>query len=139
MKQYRVFIVEDDDDDFDFLKEALIAYGCTHDIQHFTNADQLLDALSGSSSDEYPDLIVLDHQTPGRNGSDTIHQIRSNKDLDSIAVVIYSSSLPTSLQEKLLAHGADLCKVKGSSAHAILQHVQEFYLTVGKKQRSGKG
>ncbi len=134
MKKYRVFVVEDDDDDFDFLKEAFTEVGCTYDIQHYHTSDQLLAALSSSSFDQYPDLIVLDHQTPGRNGSEAVHQIRANKGLDCIALIVYSTTIPPTLQQKLLQQGVDLCTVKGNCAKDILNHVREFYKLVEKKK-----
>jgi CheY-like chemotaxis protein len=136
MKKYRVFVVEDDEEDFEFLQQAFWEVGCTDDIQHYHNADQLLEVLHSRSADQYPALIVLDHQTPGRNGSDTVNHIRANNDFNKIVVVVYSSTLPASLQDKLLQQGADLCLAKGNSAKDILSHVQMFSELVKKNQRS---
>lgn len=134
MKKYRVFIVEDDSDDYDFLRDAFTEVGCTYEIQHYRSADELLKTLSSSSTDQYPDLIVLDHQIPGRNGSEAVHQIRLDKDLDCIALIVYSTTVPPSLQEKLIRQGVDLCTLKGNTAQDILNHVQEFYNLVQERK-----
>jgi CheY-like chemotaxis protein len=138
MKKYRVFVVEDDEQDFEFLKEAFTEADCTDDILHYQNAGQLMSALGSIPSDQYPALIVLDHQTSGSNGTDAVRHIRANKDLESIVVVVYSGSIPAELEKKLLQYGVDLCLVKGNSAKDILGHVRMFHELVEKNLRSTK-
>ena len=136
MNKYRVVVVEDDEDDWDFLKEAFDKVDCMDVVQHYRTSTKLLESLASSSIEQHPDLIVLDHLTPLLNSSETVRQIRTNKNFDHIALVVYSTAVSPSLQEKLLQQGVDLCVTKGSSAKDIINEVKEFFELVHKKQNS---
>lgn len=136
MKKYLVFVVEDDEDDWLFLKEAFGEVGCVKAIRQFQTPQLLLVKLAALPVEQLPDLVVLDHQTPGRSGSETVEAIRKNKSLDPVSLVVYSTAMPAVLQKRLAELGVDLCLQKGRSQQELIQHVQQFCELLNNKRRA---
>lgn len=110
--EYVVFVAEDDADDWGFLEEAFAQVGCVKKLEHFLSSAQLLEHLHTLAPEALPDLIVLDHQTPGLNGSEMVGRLRSLKAYDNITVVVFSTSFTPSMKQGLLAQGVAYCMVK---------------------------
>lgn len=126
MEKYRAFVVEDDPDDWLFLKEAFEDVQCTGELKHYSEPDTLLKELDALTAELYPHLIVLDNRTQGLSSREVTEQLRANPLYKDITIVIYTSAVVPKLEEELLQRGADLCLTKGHSTDELRQHVQQF-------------
>lgn len=126
MEKYRAFVVEDDPDDWLFLKEAFEEVQCTGELKHYSEPDTLLKELDALTAELYPHLIVLDNRTQGLSSREVTEQLRANPLYKDITIVIYTSAVVPKLEEELLQRGADLCLTKGHSTDELRQHVQQF-------------
>ena len=128
-----VYLVDDDDDDLELLKEAFADKQCTSDIKCFKASIKVIPQLNGVNLKNLPDLIVIDHQLAVID-TDLVRIIRAQKQYDIITLVVYSSSLQPSKIAMLLEKGADLCLEKGNCFDDIKTHVVNFCEAVRKRQ-----
>ena len=86
-----VFIVDDDPDDRLFVLDALSEIDKSFEYVPISSAEHLLAGLSSSGS-KIPDLIILDLNMPGVMGLHALKEIRMNKSLKYIPIVILTTS-----------------------------------------------
>ena len=109
-----LLLIDDDVEDLKVLATSLQILGVK--TKSFDNADKaisFLDHITGS--EELPTLIVSDYNMPGMNGQQVLSLIKSNKKIEDIPVVVYSSTMPLTLRDVLLKLGALDCFIKAGS------------------------
>jgi DNA-binding response OmpR family regulator len=99
-KKIRIVIVENDEDEREFMKDGFEASDRFEVLALLKNGDMLMDWLA--KSDERPEVILSDLNMPGKNGYDIIVLMKEK----SIPVVITSTSTTTSIINKSLNMGA---------------------------------
>jgi CheY-like chemotaxis protein len=90
-----LLIVEDDDDDFEFVKVALSELNLTNPILRAIDGQDALDILKGENDRDKlqgPFIILLDIYMPRLNGIEFLEIIRKDKALNEAMVFIFSSS-----------------------------------------------
>ena len=93
-----ILIVEDSDEDFAALSRAIDKAQFTHPIYRCEDGEEALDFLYHEA--EYqdrtiaprPTVIILDLNLPGTDGTEVLATIKGDRDLQSIPVVIFSTS-----------------------------------------------
>ncbi|MDP6353444.1 MAG: response regulator [Alphaproteobacteria bacterium] len=97
-RRFLVLLAEDDDDDVLMVRDALGAAGINHDLRHVGNGEELLDYLNrregyaGPGQAPTPDLVLLDLNMPGKDGRDSLREIRADSRLRRLPVVVLSTS-----------------------------------------------
>ncbi len=84
----RLLIVDDDMGQVTLMKAMLEALGLGHQCEHVPNGVLALDHLRR----EPPDLVLLDFNLPGKNGCEVLAEIKSDPQLRSIPVIMFSTS-----------------------------------------------
>lgn len=97
-QSFDLFIVDDDTDDLEFLREAIINAGLAVDIYEFEGGRSLLDHLF-ANPEILPDLIVLDLNMPVMDGHETLNRLRAIERSRSIPVIIFTTT--TILSEEI--------------------------------------
>ena len=108
----RVFVVDDDDDDRYFLKNAFKEHPTPCELIEFENGQELLDFLERDAEAALPDLIILDLNMPRLNGFATLEQVKKHPQWRSIPVVILTTSSYPGDEATCLKLGADAFFVK---------------------------
>ena len=126
MDPIRVFVADDDREDYEMIQEALLSEGCAKEVHYFPRADLLLQKIEGLNPSEVPDLIVLDQHTPGTKSADALKEIRSQRKYDRITIAFYTSAIHPGTEQQLLVEGADFCLRKGSSFAELKTHAHYF-------------
>jgi CheY-like chemotaxis protein len=103
-----IILAEDDRDDHVFFKNALFDFAPTVSLSIVENGEQLLNLLKHY----IPDFIFLDLDMPCKNGLECLTEIRTNPMLQSIPVVIFSSTTRPANIETAYVMGADLFFIK---------------------------
>ncbi len=85
-------LVEDSDEDADTVAEAFRRCGVPGHFQRVTNGDACLAMLRGLGASPPPALVLMDLSTPGMDGRDALRQIKEDRKLKSIPVVVTSAS-----------------------------------------------
>jgi len=90
-RQFNIILADDDDDDFEFFKEAMQSFVPRLAISRAYDGANLIKILE-QSPDNLPDLVFLDLNMPCRNGFESLAVIRMNEKWLNIPIVIYSTS-----------------------------------------------
>jgi len=112
--QLRILLVEDDIDDCMFFKDALNETGINTTLQITTRCTDIINLL-GTAPEKLPHLIFLDLNMPLVSGHECLQAIRKLSYLDTIPVVIYSTSAIRQEVESTFMGGANLYLQKPSS------------------------
>lgn len=116
-----LLVVEDSDEDFLAIRRILKKAGLQVEIHRCTSGDDALAYLyhQGDHADRSdfprpdPALILLDLNLPGdKNGRDVLHLIKHDNGLQSIPVVIFSTSSNPDDVLTCYRHGANGYQVK---------------------------
>jgi CheY-like chemotaxis protein len=126
MKQYKLVIVENDEDERFFMREEFEAFEAFNVLAEFVNGDTLLEWLAQNPSD-LPNIILSDLNMPGKNGYDILSQVKSNPAYANIKVIITSTSPVISIREKCLAMGASDYLIKPEIFVDYGQYVKDLY------------
>ena len=81
---------EDDQDDFDFLKDALYQVTDKYELHHSHNGAEVLSYLE--SADKLPCLVVLDLNMPVMNGKEVLKWLKEHDQYKNIPVMIFTTS-----------------------------------------------
>ena len=110
MRKYKILIIENDEDEQLFMREAF-ENGGFEILAQLESGNQLMEWLN-AHQDNLPDLILSDLNMPGRNGYDITSDIKSDKHFSYIPVIITSTSSAKSIMDKCYEQGASLYMVK---------------------------
>lgn len=97
--QQKILIVDDTPDNIGILKEILSDYN----LSMATNGER---ALKVASSENPPDLILLDIMMPGMDGFEVCRRLKANKKTKKIPVVFLTSKSDLASETKGLELGA---------------------------------
>ena len=87
----KILLADDDPDDRDLFEEAASSVAPDIKITVAQDGVELMDYLRNQKY--RPDLIFLDLNMPRKNGKECLIEISNDKDLKSIPVIIFSTSL----------------------------------------------
>jgi len=90
-----ILLVEDNKADAKFAQVALEKIEVEHHVHHVLDGDEAMRFLhrEGEYSDApRPDLILLDLKMPKKDGCQVLREIRSDENLNSLVVVILTTS-----------------------------------------------
>lgn len=89
-----ILYVDDDEDDREFLKDAIKKTDPEVEVALANNGLEALDYLSArnDSKAQLPCLIVLDINMPFLNGKETFEKIKEDQRLQQVPVIVFSSS-----------------------------------------------
>lgn len=87
----KVVLVEDNEDERDFMKEGLTASELFEVVAEASNGEELL-ALFKHTKEQAPPLILCDLNMPGKDGYDVLRDIKDHKAFSRSCVIILSSA-----------------------------------------------
>jgi CheY-like chemotaxis protein len=86
-----LLLADDDTDDCLFFKQALDELGISTNLTIVNDGDELMMYLI-AKPDNLPDILFLDINMPRKNGAECLREIKQNKELKKIEVVMFSTS-----------------------------------------------
>ncbi|MDJ0694622.1 response regulator [Mastigocoleus sp. MO_188.B34] len=112
-----VLVIEDSDEDFEAFSRGWRKSGATNSLYRCESGDEALDFLyhrgeyTDTISSPRPCLILLDLNLPGTDGREILEEIKTDENMRSIPVVIFTtSSNPKDLE---------ICYQKGANSYII--------------------
>lgn len=145
-----ILLADDDGDDCLLFENALAEIAVAANFECVQNGEELMSYLLKATT--LPDIIFLDMNMPRKNGAVCLVEIKTNKKLQSIPVILISTSLEQSLIEYLYNNGAhyfirkpnSFSKLKFVLYHAITllanasapQPELEYFILIDEKQSS---
>ena len=125
-----ILLVEDEENDVVFMEMALEKAGLTNEFQVAEDGEEAISYLSGKGqfADRtrfpLPALVFLDLKLPLVMGMDVLKWIRDQPALDTIVVIILTSSQQRSDIQKACALGANSYLVKPSNPAGLVEIVE---------------
>ena len=101
-----ILVIEDNEADIMMLEMALAHAGETARIQSITDGAAAL-VFAAKPVDNPPILILLDINLHKTDGFSVLEQLRRNEGLNSVPVVVWSSTQPPGDLESVMALGAN--------------------------------
>lgn len=96
LRPITILLVEDDPGDQKLIKNSLQHQKIGNDILISETAEEALEYLAGSKAGNpecpKPDLILLDLNMPGMGGKEFLRHIKADDELDTIPVVVLTTS-----------------------------------------------
>jgi CheY-like chemotaxis protein len=92
----RIVLVDDNPGDLELFAEALVDSDWNAELEAHRTGEAAIDSLRRQAADGHrPDLIILDYLLLGEHCVHTLAIIRAIPAFDQVAVIIYSSAMPT--------------------------------------------
>jgi CheY-like chemotaxis protein len=133
MKIIRIVIVENDEDEQLFMREAFQDSGLFDILAMCRNGNQLEEWI-GLHMAELPEIILSDLNMPGKDGYDVIRFITGSPVLRHIPVYITSTSSTSSLIDKCIAMGATRYMVKPETFTDYLPFVRKLHSNLSSEE-----
>jgi CheY-like chemotaxis protein len=112
----KVLLADDDADDREIFVRVLDKKADVQLVQTVENGREVIDYLNGlPAPEQLPHLIILDHNMPKMNGTETLGKLKSDKRYSDIHVVIYSTYSDNKMREKCEQLGASMVLAKPAS------------------------
>ena len=105
IRQLNILLADDDTDDCIFFKEALEELLLSTNLTAVHDGEQLMQLLSNDTT-ELPHILFLDINMPRKNGFECLTEIKLNKRLKDLPVVIFSTSFEQDVVNLLYENGA---------------------------------
>jgi len=119
-----IILLDDDDDDFFFLKEAFRAYSDQITLHHLTDHTTLLASLQSAKT--LPSLILLDMHLGGEDGLSILTQLKQNKHLRDVPVVVWSGSIADQQVNQCYQAGASSVVIKSDNQPDLERVIQQL-------------
>lgn len=102
---FQLLLADDDRDDRFFFKDALSELPIATHLTTVDDGERLMDYLLKNVY-QLPDVLFLDLNMPRKNGSECLKEIKLNKEIQNLPVIIYSTSLHEAVADELYKSGA---------------------------------
>jgi len=121
-----ILYAEDDQDDFEVLKDALFQQTDKFDLVQAHNGAEVISYLENSN--ELPGLIVLDLNMPVMDGKQTLQWLKTHEEHKNIPVMVFTTS---SREEDLkLCKSHDCTFFRKPTLYRDLLHIVQIMLQI---------
>lgn len=127
-QQLDILLADDDTDDCHFFKEAISGLVPIAKFIAVHNGEQLMQLLT-SESYKLPNILFLDLNMPRKNGFECLSDIKNNKQLNKLPVVIFSTSFEQEVVNLLYNNGAQYF-IRKPSEFKLFKKIILFTLTL---------
>ncbi len=103
---YDILLADDDPDDCMFFKDALDELAVVAAFTTVNNGVELINFLESKTIDQFPDVLFLDLNMPRKSGLECLSELKQNKTLKQIPVIIFSTSSNPEVMDLLYDKGA---------------------------------
>ncbi|HEX8313567.1 MAG TPA: response regulator [Flavisolibacter sp.] len=90
-RKHSIVIVDDDADDREIIRDAFENTMEEQEYVFIENGDRLLEYLQ-QQNDAIPSLIMLDLNMPGKDGRETLKDIKTDKRFQHIPTIVFTTS-----------------------------------------------
>jgi CheY-like chemotaxis protein len=125
-----VLIAEDDPDDQELLKEAILEVDPAVRIFSFFTGKKFLHELE--SMDLVPAMIILDYNIPEMNGAELLQYLNGKEQYRSMIKIVWSTSDSPFYINACLASGANAYFVKPSTLSGLADLAKRMLSYIGK-------
>jgi CheY-like chemotaxis protein len=134
MSRHTILLVEDNEDDVFLMKRALRVAGISNPLQIVEDGQAAIDYLAGAGAyadrarHPLPMIAFLDLKLPYKTGHDVLEWIRRQPHLDTLVVIVLTSSNEKVDLERAYTLGANSFVVKPPTTALLQKLVESFKL-----------
>ena len=145
MDQLKELLVEDNPGDTELTRQALASSKLSIDLAALDDGEKALKYLRKEPPYQKacrPDLVLLDLDLPKLSGGEVLREIKTDKNLKSLPVIVLTSSEEETEISRCYAEGANCYIVKPVDFRSFMHVVglvEEFWFSVVKLGREQKG
>ena len=120
-RKHQILIVDDDADDREIIRDAFFSSIEEQEYIFIENGDKLLEYLEQSKEAEPPSLIMLDLNMPGKDGRETLKEIKTDRRFHHIPTVVFTTS--SSMRDKQMVYdlGANCFITKPDTFNKLIE------------------
>ena len=122
MDPFKIVFADDDEDDHLLFQKALDDIAIPTQIVAIKNGEKLMKHLLKNLLN-LPDVIFLDLNMPRKTGTECLTEIKKNKKLRHIPIIIYSTGYHTDILDLLYKYGAVYCIRKSGKSKEIKKNI----------------
>jgi two-component response regulator ARR-A family len=126
-----IFLADDDPEDQEILKDAILKQDPAANIHSVMNGQQAVDYLINCAVDNVPSLLILDYKMPIFNAVEILERIAGIPQLQNVPKVVWSTSNQADHVQRCMDNGADLYFVKPTRIED-LNNIARQMLSLGK-------
>ena len=120
LKQMNILLADDDIDDCNFFKKALEVVPISTNLKIVTDGEHLMEYLY-ENIEQLPHVLFLDVNMPRKNGFECLSEIKQNKKMEDLPVVMFSTSKSPDKINIFFKTGADIYIRKPSNFAQLVQ------------------
>jgi CheY-like chemotaxis protein len=126
-----VLCVDDDPDDRELIRNAIFKVDPSYTVAHATNGREALQYLGRAKENELPCLVILDINMPVMDGKLTLVEIKKDKKLKQLPIVVFTTSSHPADQSFCRQYGVELVTKPANfkqitrEAERLLEHCSE--------------
>lgn len=132
--QLHILLADDDEEDCLIFKEALQETNMTDKFTKVNNGEELMKWLT-QNPDNLPDFLFLDLKMPQKNGYECLVEIKKSPQLQSLPVIIFSTTIDAFNIDKLYETGAHYYIQKPDSFTHLVRIIEQVRNLPEEKRR----
>lgn len=143
LKPIRIMLVEDDKGDQKLISKSLTSQRISNEVTVAGTAEEALEYLSNSKAGDSdypkPELILLDLNMPGIGGKEFLRRIKADNELDTIPIVILTTSdAEQDVIDSYKLHASGYVKkpVTLEGFQQIINKLEEYWFAICKRVSS---
>jgi CheY-like chemotaxis protein len=138
-KRLSILLADDDKDDRLFFSMALDALTIRTELTAVVDGEKLMEYLY-ENTHQLPDVIFLDLNMPRKNGFECLLEIKLNPKMNTLPVIIFSTSFEQDVVNTLYENGAKHFIRKPSEFLQFKKIIQQTFTIIsqGNNQNTGK-
>jgi DNA-binding NtrC family response regulator len=122
MRPYEVVMIDDDSDDLDFMQQAFSAIQKEEQFGIFRSASDFLYFINKlASPQEFPSIVLLDHNLAGDSGLQLVEKIKQVPSYTQMTFIVFTGSIRPREKTTLEKEGIIKCLLK---PHTLAQYVK---------------
>jgi len=133
----RILLADDDKDDCLFFEEALQELPLSTHLTTVHDGEQLMQLLT-KKIEQLPHALFLDLNIPRKNGLECLSEIKLNKKLDRLFVIIFTTSFEQGIVNLLYQNGAQYYIRKPAEFSQLKKVIHQALTIITKGLPAGK-
>lgn len=119
-RKHCIVIVDDDADDREIIRDAFESSMQEQEYVFLENGDRLIEYLR-QSEEHTPSLIMLDLNMPGKDGRETLKEIKSTQRFQQIPTIVFTTSSSHRDKQNVYELGANCFITKPDTFNKLIE------------------